>query len=212
MHGQRRASHALYQHAAEAARRQALRSVAAEFQEADARADALAGDCRSTFQLGRPALALALCGDTAKAEEAAAKITKTRPDDTIWRAVQLPEVEAAVALNRKDAAKAVETMASATPYESAYPDAIYLRGLAYLRMSKGSEAAAEFRKIVDHEGTSWGATWIHPNQGQYYALAHLGMCWTAKEQRRRRPSMTSSLCGRTPIATFQFFARRSRCT
>lgn len=50
-----------------------------------------------------------------------------------------------------------------------------MRGLAYLKMGKGSEAAAEFRKIVDHEGTSWGATWIHPNQGQYYALAHLGM-------------------------------------
>lgn len=61
LHGQRRASHVLYQHAAEAARHQSLRSVADDFQEADARADALIGDCRSTLQLGRPALALALC-------------------------------------------------------------------------------------------------------------------------------------------------------
>ena len=34
---------------------------------------------------------------------------------------------------------------------------------------------AEFRKIVDHKGASWGATWVHPNWGQYYSLSYLGM-------------------------------------
>jgi DNA-binding winged helix-turn-helix (wHTH) protein/tetratricopeptide (TPR) repeat protein len=175
LHGQRRASQVLYQRAADAARHQGLRYVVDDFEEADARADALTGDCRSTRQLGRPALALALCGEAAKAEEVAAETTKARPNDTIWNAVQLPEIQAAVALNRNDGARALERMTSAAPYERAYPDAIYVRGLAYLKMGKGAEAAAEFKKIVDHEGTSWGATWIHPNWGQYYALAYLGM-------------------------------------
>ena len=30
--------------------------------------------------------------------------------------------------------------------------AVHIRGLAYLRAGKGSEAAAEFQKILDHEG------------------------------------------------------------
>lgn len=32
----------------------------------------------------------------------------------------------------------------------------YLRGLAYRRLRKNSEAAAEFRKILDHKGANWG--------------------------------------------------------
>ena len=66
-------------------------------------------------------------------------------------------------------------LASASPYERAYPDAIYVRGLAYLKMHRGADAAAEFQKIVDHKGANWGATWVHPNWGQRYSLSYLGM-------------------------------------
>ena len=66
-------------------------------------------------------------------------------------------------------------LASASPYERSYIDASYFRGLAYLRLQKGPEAVAEFRKIVDHKGASWGATWVHPNWGQFYSLSSLGM-------------------------------------
>ncbi len=72
MHGQRRESSEQYQRAAETARRQGLRYVAEDFEEADARADALAGNCQSVHRLGRPALALAMCGETAEAEKLAA--------------------------------------------------------------------------------------------------------------------------------------------
>ena len=67
-----------------------------------------------------------------------------------------------IALQHGEPAKSVELLASASPYERAYPDAIYLRGLAYLQMQKGAESAAEFQKIVDHKGANWGATWVHP--------------------------------------------------
>jgi hypothetical protein len=173
--GQRRASHELYLRATDTAQRQGFQYVADEFKEADVRADALSGNCGSARKLGRPALALAMCGETAQAENVAAETSKAFPSGTIWNAVQLPEIEAMIALDRGDPAKGVELMASASPYERAYPDAIYVRGLAYLKMRKGTEAAAEFQKIVDHKGANWGATWIHPNWGQYYSLSYLGM-------------------------------------
>ena len=80
------------------------------------------------------------------------------------------EIEAMI-----EPAKGVQLLASASPYERAYPDAVYVRGLVYLQMKRGAEAGAEFRKIADHEGASWGATWVHPYWGQYYALSYLGM-------------------------------------
>ena len=69
--GHRRESSKLYWRAAETARRNGLRNAAAEFEEADARADALSGNCQTVRRLGRPALALALCGDAAQAEKLA---------------------------------------------------------------------------------------------------------------------------------------------
>jgi hypothetical protein len=69
----------------------------------------------------------------------------------------------------------VDLLASASPYERSYLEAVYLRGLAYLRLRKGAEAVAEFQKIVNHKGADWGATWAHPYWGQYYSLSYLGM-------------------------------------
>jgi eukaryotic-like serine/threonine-protein kinase len=175
MHGRRRESHELYQRAAETARRQGFRYVADAFEEVDARADALSGNCRTVRRLGRPAFALTMCGESALAEKLAADTSKHFPHGTIWNAVQLPEIQAMIALQRDEPVRSVELLASALPYERAYPDAIYVRGLAYLKLHKGAEAAAEFQKIVDHKGTSWGSTWVHPNWGQYYSLSYLGI-------------------------------------
>jgi serine/threonine protein kinase/tetratricopeptide (TPR) repeat protein len=175
VHGQRRESHNLYQRAAELARRQDLQSTAAEFEEADAQADTFLGNCQTARRLGRPAIALAMCGDAAQAEKLAAETSKLFPNGTIWNEVQLPEIRAAIALQRDRPAQSVELLASAAPYERSYIDASYFRGLAYLRLRKGAEAAAEFQKIVDHKGASWGATWVHPNWGLYYSQSQLGL-------------------------------------
>jgi tetratricopeptide (TPR) repeat protein len=92
-----------------------------------------------------------------------------------WNAVQLPAIRAAIELKGDQPAKAVELLASASPYERAYPEVAYLRGLAYLRLKNGADAVAEFRKILDHKGANWGSTWQHPNWGQFYSLSYLGM-------------------------------------
>ena len=173
--GQRRESSKLYQRAAETALRRGLRDVASEFEEADAQADAFLGNCQTARRLGRPAVALALCGDAAQAEKLAAETSRVFPNGTIWNAVQLPEIRAAMALHRDQPQESVELLASASPYERSYIDASYLRGMAYLRLHQGAEAAAEFQKIADHKGASWGATWVHPNWGLYYSQSRLGL-------------------------------------
>jgi eukaryotic-like serine/threonine-protein kinase len=173
--GQRRESAKLYKRAAETALRRGLADVAAGFEEANARADALSGNCRTAHHLGRPALALALCGDAAGAEKLAAETSKRLPNGTLWNAVQLPEIRAAIELQRGQPARAVELLASASPYERAYPEAVYLRGLAYLRLHKGVEAAGEFQKILDHKGASWASTWRFPNWGLYYSISYVGL-------------------------------------
>jgi len=173
--GRRRESSKLYRRAAEVALRQGLRNAASELEEADARADALSGNCQTARRLGRPALALALCGDVTQAEKLAGETSALFPNGTLWNSVQLPAIRAAIALQHAQPAKALELLASASPFERAYPEVAYLRGLSYLRLKEGSKAAAEFEKILDHKGANWGCAWQHPYWGQFYSLSFLGL-------------------------------------
>jgi serine/threonine protein kinase/Flp pilus assembly protein TadD len=175
VYGQRRESSELYRRAAGTALRRGVPQVAAEFDEADARADALSGNCQAVRRQGRSALALALCGAAAQAEKLAAETSKLFPNGTIWNAVQLPEIRAAIALARNQPAQSVELLRSASPYEGAYFEASYLRGLAYLRLKKGVQAEVEFQKILDHKGANWGSRWRDPYWAQCYSLSYLGL-------------------------------------
>jgi len=175
VHGQRRESRKLFQRAAEAALRRGLLGTASELDEADARADALVGNCQTVRRLGRPAIALAMCGDAAAANRLSAETSKILPNGTIWNAVQLPAIRAAIALNRNHQAESVQLLRTAAPWERAYLEIIYLRGLAWLRLNKGAEAVEEFRKITDHKGASWASAWRYPRWGEYYSLSWLGM-------------------------------------
>jgi len=82
----------------------------------------------------------------------------------------IPAVQAAVQIRRNNPAKAVQLLQQAIPYDFAeFADLtpVYIRGLAYLRMGAGAEAAAEFQKFVDHPGLNV----IFPT----HALAQLGL-------------------------------------
>jgi tetratricopeptide (TPR) repeat protein len=99
----------------------------------------------------------------------------------LWNAVYLPSIRAALELNRNQPEKAIELLQSAVPYERAYTDAVYLRGLAYLRARKGTEAAAEFQKILDHKGATWGpyCPIFHRGWGPYFPLSYVGLARAA---------------------------------
>ena len=117
------------------------------------------------------ALGLALAGDAARAQALADDLSKRFPEDTIVQFIYLPTLRGQLALNHNDASKAIEALQVASPYElgsvyfALYP--VNVRGQAYLAARQGSEAAAEFQKILDHSG-------IVANE-PIGALAHLGL-------------------------------------
>jgi eukaryotic-like serine/threonine-protein kinase len=108
------------------------------------------------------ALALAMAADSAKPQSLADDLARLFPEDTIVRFNYLPTLRAQLALNTKDAAKAIEMLrVSSSSYElmtpanpllslDLYP--LFVRGQAYLETNQGSEAASEFQKILDHRG------------------------------------------------------------
>jgi tetratricopeptide (TPR) repeat protein len=123
------------------------------------------------------ALAFAYARDDARAKALADDLDKRFPEDTIVQFNYLPSVRGKLALNKGDASGAIESLGAAAPYELGATRAIdldwtamfpvFVRGEAYLAARRGSEAAAEFQKILDHRG-------LVLNQ-PIGALAHLGL-------------------------------------
>ena len=97
----------------------------------------------------------ALCGNPALAARAE-ELNKEWAGSIYKNPAQVPLTRAAVQLGLGYPEKAMELLQSVTPYESAHPMSNYIRGLAFLRLKKGDEAAAEFQKILDHRGANWG--------------------------------------------------------
>jgi len=122
------------------------------------------------------ALAFALSGNTAKAQELAEIIAKRAPQDTLIQFNYLPTIRAATALGQKSPEGAIAHLQAVAPYELgdvAYVSEflalcpVYVRGEAYLAAHRGSEAKAEFQKILDHRGVA------RNGPGPIGALAHL---------------------------------------
>jgi eukaryotic-like serine/threonine-protein kinase len=112
-----------------------------------------------------PAFALAVLHQSAQAHKIIVDLETRYPEDTCVQFSYLPALRALEALNRGDAAKALELTQVATPYDLAVPGTafyvgsffgamypVYVRGLAYSRLGRHREAAGEFQKILDHPG------------------------------------------------------------
>ena len=79
----------------------------------------------------------------------------------------MPTLRALVALDKSDPRKAIDLLEANRPYEFGIPPLafnhfygnmypIYVRGLAYLKMGKTEEAAAEFSRLLAHPGLAAG--------------------------------------------------------
>ncbi|HEX8815716.1 MAG TPA: winged helix-turn-helix domain-containing protein [Terriglobales bacterium] len=122
-------------------------------------------------------LALAIAGDTARALAVVQDLGKRFPKDMQLQALGVPPIEAQLQLARNQTDLALNTLRpglqielgntsfSATNTSCLY--ATYVRGQAYLAAGQGRIAAAEFQKIIDHNGIV-GNCWTG-------ALAHLGV-------------------------------------
>jgi serine/threonine protein kinase/tetratricopeptide (TPR) repeat protein len=107
------------------------------------------------------ALGLVFVGDVPRAQALADDLAKRLPEDTVVQFNYLPTIRAQIALSRNDSSKAVEVLQAAASYEMGIPGGanftpalypVYVRGEAYRAGHKGSEAAAEFQKILEHRG------------------------------------------------------------
>jgi len=177
--GRLREAAQLSERAVSLSRQADLRERAALFEGARAAWNALLGDgaeakgiAAAALSLYRsrdadygPAFAFALAHDTARTHSIAAELEKRYPEDTSVQFSYLPALRALEAINQGDAAKALEMTQVAAPYDLAVPGTafysgaffgamypVYVRGLAYSRMGRHREAAAEFQKILDHPG------------------------------------------------------------
>jgi len=165
----------MLQHAEELAQQAGQREEAALFEATAALREGLFGNSWAARQRATAALklsrdreveygaafALALAHDTARSEELANDLEKRFPDDTSVKFSYLPSLRALITLTHGEPAKAIELLQVAVPYELGAPHSsmhgffgalypVYVRGEAYLAAHKGTEAVAEFQKILDH--------------------------------------------------------------
>ncbi len=115
------------------------------------------------------ALAFAIADDTAPAESLAQDLNKRWPLDTQIQSLWLPSIQAHLALDRNEPRNALNALQPDSTVElgSSCLYSIYVRGEAYLATGQGRASAAEFQKILDHNGIVWNC-WTG-------ALARLGV-------------------------------------
>ena len=151
-------------------------------------------------------LTFAMAGDAARTESLAQDLGKRFPLDTQVQSLWLPAIQAQLALDRKNAALALNILQAATPIELGqvvfvlnlsclYPT--YIRGEAYLAAGQGSAAAAEFQKIIDHSGIVWNC-WT----GE---LARLGVARANALQSRNSQGADADLARSRALAAYKDF-------
>ena len=96
------------------------------------------------------------------------------PDATLTRRLQLPLIEATLALQRGDARRALALLEPVKPYDRArgaelWPS--YVRGLSYLAAKDGAAARQQFEEIAARRGEAPDSVLL--------ALSHLGLARAA---------------------------------
>jgi tetratricopeptide (TPR) repeat protein len=120
------------------------------------------------------ALVMARVGDNPRAEQLLKEAAKRYPPQhTLFNNVNVPSVQAAIALRKKKPSEAIEELRRSVSYDLSDPTNVpdgatmYYRGLAYLELHSGNEAAAQFQKILDNPGIV--------SIGILRPLSHLGL-------------------------------------
>ncbi len=167
--GRMGAARAGYQRAIDLARQEKLEEIAARILAREADFEAAMGNSKAarddatralSSSRGRGTLvfagsALSQAGEAREAESAAQELIREHPMDTFINAAYVPAIRAAIAINQGNPGKGIELLQATTPYEFGFATGVqsnYLRGLAYLKLHQGKEAANEFQRILDHPG------------------------------------------------------------
>jgi len=161
--------------------RQGLKEGAANARAGEIVLEAVLGNIQEAHQKATEALtspadrdtrmtlasALAICGDTNRAQKLIDELAKDSPLDTLLNNLSIPVVRAIIEIQHNNPTRAITLLEAASPYDLANYGPMYVRGKAYLQAREGEKAAAEYQKILDHRG-------IDPLSA-VYALARLGL-------------------------------------
>ena len=158
--------------------------LAGQYRAQDAESHAVVGQCadarreaaaavdlsRDGVTLGTADRTLAWCSAIADAGSQSGELARRFPDAILTTRVILPVIAAATALRNGRPARGLEWLEPVRPFDHSpvaefWP--AYLRGQAQLQLGRHSEAADEFRSIIDHRGEL--------DDSPLYPLAHLGL-------------------------------------
>ncbi len=145
-------------------------AVVGQCAEARREATAAVRLSRDNFTLESAGRALAWCGADADASNLSGELARRFPDAVLTTRVILPVIAAATAIKDGRPARGLELLEPVRPFDHApvaefWP--AYLRGEAQLKLGRHSEAADEFRSIIDRRGELVDSP--------LYPLAHLGL-------------------------------------
>ena len=125
---------------------------------------------RGQFGVAGSAMLFASCGDVSQAEQLLEVARTNNPKNTVLVSMAVPMLRAAIEKNRGNTAEGIRLLESVRAYDFGRITglgATYMRGNLYLEQRMGSEAAAEFKRIIDRPG-------IEPSSPAH-ALSHLGL-------------------------------------
>jgi tetratricopeptide (TPR) repeat protein len=179
--GKMQRAHETVTRAANLIERQGLKEAAANARAGEIVLEAALGNIQEAHQKATEALtspvdrdtkmtlatALALCGDTNRAQKLIDELAKDSPLDTLLNNLSIPIVRAIIEIQHNNPTRAITLLEPASPYDLTDYGPMYVRGEAFRRAQEGAKAAAEYQKILDHRG-------IEP-LSPVYALARLGL-------------------------------------
>jgi eukaryotic-like serine/threonine-protein kinase len=186
-YGRLNKSQELWRRAVESARHNDAKETAALWQCSSAWREAVVGNATAARQQADAALALASSrdvdilaalvyahiGDASRTQAFVDKLNKEFPVNTLIQSYYLPTIRAELEITHNSPDKALDLLRSPAPYDLGLGGSIggllpvYVRGQAYLAAHRGTEAAAEFQKLLDHRGIV--------GNFPLGALAHLGL-------------------------------------
>jgi len=152
------------------------------------------------------ALAFAMAGDATRSVSLAKVVKQHFPLDTQVQSLWLSAIQSQLALDGKHPAAALGALPDSGSMELGqisflnnlsclYP--IYIRGEAFLAAGRGSSAAAEFQKILDHSGIVWNC-WTG-------ALAYLGVARANALQARTSQGADADVARVRALAAYKDF-------
>jgi Flp pilus assembly protein TadD/tRNA A-37 threonylcarbamoyl transferase component Bud32 len=185
-YGKLRKARELYRRATEMAAHTDLKENAAWFLACESMVEALFGNIpqaheqvakamalsRTRWATWGEAMATAILGDLPQGEALAQDTAKRFPKSTMAKEVGLPFLQAGLEFHRGNPAQAIEALRPAIPYERSFWEATFLRGQAYLKEGAGSDAVAQFQKVMEYKIGNW-------SNPPWQVLAHLylGRAW-----------------------------------